>query len=61
MNDTEEGKEKPLGEDGPSIDLELTHGGATLTLTLDFSGVWKPQFIFRLLSVASDKTDILEA
>ncbi|RYH14850.1 hypothetical protein EON65_32860 [archaeon] len=58
--DTDERKEKTQ-EDSPLIDLELTHGGATVTLTLSVGGVWKPQFFFPLLPVASDKTDILEA
>ncbi|RYH10764.1 hypothetical protein EON65_39205, partial [archaeon] len=59
-HDTDERKEKTQ-EDSPLIDLELTHEGATLTLTLSVGGVWKPQFVFPLLPVASDKTDILEA
>lgn len=48
-------------KDDPSVDLKIGNGEAVLTFTLSFGGMWKPTFVFTLLSVELEKVDVVEA
>ena len=50
-----------LKDDDPVVDLKLASGEAVLTLTLNMSGVWRPEYVFSLLPVGLDKVDVLDS
>jgi len=48
-------------ETEPTVDMEITDEGVSIILTLTMSGFWHPEYVFPLLPVALEQSDIFQA